>query len=404
MIPMALEQTWRWFGPNDPVSLAEVKQTGVSGIVSALHHLPTGSLWPVDEILKRKKEIEGSGLTWSVAESVPVHEDIKKRSGNYHKFVELYQQAIRNLGLCGIDTVCYNFMPLLDWSRTDLDVQLADGSVTTRFQSTVFAAFDLCVLQRQNAEEDYSEDQVREARLYFDKLNEAEKRKLLETILLGFPGSLESYSLAELKSALLEYQDLNKNDLHDNLRSFIREITPVAEESGVLLAIHPDDPPWPLLGLPRIVSNRQDIERLLSAADSPSNGLTLCTGSLGASANNDLVDITSTFAARINFVHLRNVVRSGPHDFSESDHLDGNVDMHGVMKALLLEQQRRGAEGRKDRRMPFRPDHGRLMFADKLMADLKGQSVYPGYSLFGRMRAVAELRGLELGIRRSLDL
>ncbi len=401
---MSLEQTWRWFGPNDPVSLAEIRQTGVSGIVSALHHLPTGSIWPVDEIRKRKKEIEGSGLTWSVVESVPIHEDIKKQSGNRRKFIDAYKQTIRNLGVCGIEVVCYNFMPVLDWSRTDLETELADGSLTTKFQSSVFAAFDLFVLRWLNAEKDYAEEKIREARQHYESLSEGGKAKLLQTILLGLPGSQESYSLAELRSAVSGYQDLSENDLRDSLYSFIREVAPVAEESGVLLAIHPDDPPWPLLGMPRIVSNKQDIEQLLRAEESPSNGLTLCTGSLGAGAKNDLVDIVSTFAKRINFVHLRNVVNSGPHDFTESDHLDGNVDMYGVMKALLLEQQRRMAEGRKDRRMPFRPDHGRLQIADKPLAGMKGQPVYPGHSLLGRMRAMAELRGLELGIRRSLQL
>ncbi len=401
---MALEQTWRWFGSHDPVGLPEIRQTGVSGIVTALHHVPIGSVWPADEIMERKKAIEAHGLRWSVAESLPLHEDIKQRTGNYRTLIDQYKQSIRNLGSCGIDTVCYNFMPLLDWSRTDLEFLYADGSITTRFEAHVMAAFDLHILQRRGAEGDYPEEQIRKATQYYESLNGTQRERLQQTILLGFPGSMEAYSLEKLKSALEAYQLLQPSSLRDALIVFLKDIVPVAEESGVRMAIHPDDPPWPLLGLPRIVSTKQDIGELLRAVDSPSNGLTLCTGSLGASEQNDLVDIASAFAGRINFVHLRNVVRTGPRDFNESDHLEGTVDMYRVMKTLVLEQQRRKDEGRVDRRLPFRPDHGRLTVADTLLADLKGQAVYPGYSLFGRMRALAELRGLETGIRRALQL
>ena len=401
---MALEQTWRWFGPDDPVGLSEIRQTGVSGIVTALHHIPTGSVWPVDEIVKRNNAIEAHGLRWSVAESLPIHEDIKQRGGNYRTLIDQYKQSIRNLGTCGIDTVCYNFMPVLDWSRTDLEFQYGDGSITTRFEARVMAAFDLHILRRRGAEGDYPEEQIRTAAQYFESLTTAQRERLQQTILLGFPGSLEAYSLERLRSALGTYQHLRGSDLRASLIAFLKDIVPVAEESGVRLAIHPDDPPWALLGLPRIVSTKQDIGELLRAVDSPSNGLTLCTGSLGAGEQNNLVDIASAFAGRINFVHLRNVVRTGPQDFNESDHLEGAVDMYGVMKTLVLEQRRRKDEGRTDRRLPFRPDHGRLTVADTLLADIKGRAVYPGYSLFGRMRALAELRGLETGIRRALQL
>ncbi|MDZ7288794.1 MAG: mannonate dehydratase [candidate division KSB1 bacterium] len=396
---MALEQTWRWFGPKDPISLKEIKQTGATGIVTALHHIPIGEVWPVDEIMKRKRIIEAEGLTWSVAESIPVHEDIKKREGNYRQYLENYKASIRNLGQCGIDTVCYNFMPVLDWSRTDLEVVFKDGSITTKFEAKVFAAFDLFILKRPGAEKNYHEDQIQQAEQYFATLDENQRQKLIQTILLGFPGSWESYTLEKLLSALRDYEGIGDTELRENLYIFLREIIPVAEEAGVLMAIHPDDPPWPLLGLPRVVSHKPDIERILKVNDSPSNGLTLCTGSLGASAKNDLVDMAESFAPRINFVHLRNVTRNQDGDFIEDNHLDGDVDMYGVMKALIIEQKRRVEEGRKDTRMPFRPDHGHLMLPDQ-----HRQGIYPGYSLFGRMRGLAELRGLELGIRRSLGI
>jgi len=396
---MALEQTWRWFGPKDPISLKEIKQTGATGIVTALHHIPTGEAWPIDEIMKRKQIIEVEGLKWSVAESITVHEGIKKKKGNFRQQIENYKDSIRNLGKCGIDIVCYNFMPVLDWSRTDLQVVFKGGSITTKFESKVFAAFDIFILKRPDAEKSYSEKEFRNAKQYYDSLNVDQKEKLIETILLGFPGSGEAYTIEELKSALSEYNEIGDNELRENLYYFIKEIIPAAEESGVLMAIHPDDPPWPLLGLPRVVSNKRDIEQILSAFDSPSNGITLCTGSFGASTKNNLVEITESFSNRINFIHLRNVKRNDNGDFIEDNHLDGDVDMFGVMKALLLEQKRRKGEGRKNIRMPFRPDHGHLMLPDQNRI-----GIYPGYSLFGRMRGLAELRGLELGITRSLGL
>jgi mannonate dehydratase len=401
---MGLEQTWRWFGPKDPVTLRQVRQTGAVGIVTALHHIPIGEIWPTDEIVKRKQIIEAEGLRWSVAESVPVHEDIKRRNGRYRQFIENYKQSIRNLGKCGVDTVCYHFMPVLDWSRTDLHTEFEDGSITTKFETRVFAAFDLFVLKRPGAGEDYNETQITNARKYYEGLDASQKERLVQTVLLGFPGSEEAYTMDQFRSALSEYHDIGDEELRENLCNILKEIIPVAEESGVLMAIHPDDPPRPLLGLPRIVSNKQDIERLLGVIDLPSNGITLCTGSLGASVTNNTVDIAETFAGRINFIQLRNITRNKDGDFIEAKHLDGDVDMYGVMKALVLEQKRRADEGRRDRRMPMRPDHGHFLLADEVLFGQRKQRVYPGYSLFGRMRGLAELRGLELGVRRSLGL
>jgi mannonate dehydratase len=396
---MAFEQTWRWFGTKDPVTLKEVKQTGAAGIVTALHHIPAGAVWSVGEISKRKRMIESEGLSWSVVESVPVHENIKKRKADYRILIKNYIETIRNLGKCGIDIICYNFMPVLDWSRTELRVQRKDGSISTKFEATVFAAFDVFLLKRANAEKDYSTEQIAQAEAYYKSLDAKTKTKLIETILLGLPGSLEAYTLDEFKSALHEYDSIGDAELGDNLSCFLKEIIPAAEDSGVFMVIHPDDPPWSLLGLPRIVSRKTDFERILQVIDSPANGLTLCTGSLGAGIGNDLVDIAESFAERINFIHFRNVSRNEAGDFFEEDHLAGDIDIYGVMKALLLEQKRRIAEGRKDNRMPFRPDHGHLMLPDQ-----HKEGIYPGYSLFGRMRGLAELRGLELGIRRSLEI
>ncbi len=390
---MAFEKTWRWFGPNDPISLKEIKQTGATGIVTALHHIPIGEVWTVEEILKRKNVIESEGFQWSVVESVPVHEDIKKRKGNYELYINNYKETIRNLGKCGIDTVCYNFMPILDWSRTDLETVYEDGSITSKFETKAFAAFDIFILKRNGAEKDYTDEQTKQAEIYFKNMNDKEKEKLINTILFGLPGSWEAYSLEEFKKALNEYSDINDEALQNNLIDFIKEIIPVAEESNVFLVVHPDDPPRSLLGLPRIVSSKSNIEKILKAVDSIYNGLTLCTGSLGAGFRNDVIDIARSFADRINFLHLRNVTRNSDGDFMEADHLNGDINLYEIMKILLYEQKRRINAGRKDIRMPMRPDHGRLMIPEQ---NKKG--IYPGYSLFGRMRALAELRGLELGI------
>jgi mannonate dehydratase len=396
---MPFEQTWRWFGPKDPVSLKEAKQAGIAGIVTALHDIPVGEVWPSDAIQKRKEIIEAEGLHWSVAESVPVHENIKKRTGDYRRLIENYKESIRNLGRCGIKTICYNFMPVLDWSRTDLHVTFRDGSITTKFDMRAFAAFDLFILKRHDAEKNYTGKQIADAKDFFDTLGEGQKEELKRTVLFGLPGSLQAYTLEEFRSAIGEYENIDENDLRANLLSFIKEIIPVAEESGVFMAIHPDDPPWSLLGLPRVVRNEEDVEKILGVIDSPANGLTLCTGSFGAGYHNDLVAMANRFAERINFVHLRNVTRNAEGDFLEENHLEGDIDIYGVMRTLLLEQKRRADLGMANKRMPMRPDHGHLMLPDQ-----HKEGIYPGYSLFGRMRALAELRGMELGIVRSLGL
>jgi len=392
-----MEQTWRWFGPHDPIKLEEVKQTGATGIVTALHHIPSGEVWTYEEVLKRKQQIESAGLRWSVAESLPVHEGIKTNNADRPRLIENYKASISNLGRCGIDTACYNFMPVLDWSRTDLGVVFKDGSITSKFEIKVFSAFDLFILKRDGAEADYTQEELKIAREYFEGLTDTQRNKLTETVLLGFPGSGEAYTLEQLRKALKTYEAIGNEELRHNLVLFLQDVVPVAEESGVRLAIHPDDPPFPLLGLPRIVTNRTDIETILAVHDSPSNGITLCTGSFGAGMKNDLQELTELFAPRINFIHLRNVTKDAQGDFVEDNHLEGDVDMYGVIKTLLLEQKRRAEEGRADIRMPMRPDHGHLMLADQ-----QREKVYPGYSLFGRMRGLAELRGMEMGIARSL--
>jgi mannonate dehydratase len=396
-----MEQTFRWFGPNDPVTLPEIRQTGATGIVTALHQIPIGEVWSVDEIQKRKMLIEAGGLSWSVTESVPVHESIKKRTGEYRRYIESYKTTLRNLGKCGIDTVCYNFMPVLDWSRTELNTVFRDGSITSRFEAARFAAFDLFILKRNNAESFYSPVQVNAARTWFEKADDSQKDKLTETVLLGLPGSGDAYTLEAFRDAIGSYAGVRDGELRENLSAFIREVVPAAEESGVFLAIHPDDPPWPLLGLPRVVSTAKDVERILSAVDSPVNGITLCTGSFGARPDNNLVAMAGRFARRVSFVHLRNVRSDRGGGFVEENHLEGDVDLYGVIRAILFEQKRRAQEGRKDRRMPMRPDHGHLMLPDAALAEQKGKNTYPGYSLWGRMRGLAELRGLEIGILRA---
>jgi mannonate dehydratase len=391
-----LEQTWRWFGTYDTIHLNDIRQTGATGIVTALHHLPIGSIWPVGEIMKRKNEIEQSGLTWLVVESIPVHEDIKRQIGKFQSYIENYKQSIRNLGQCGIHTVCYNFMPVLDWTRTDLDYVTPDGSTALRFEETALAAFDVFILKRKGAENDYTGEIINKAKTFIDNLESSKKEILIKTILAGLPGSEEGYTFSEFEEMLKSYDGITSHDLKKNLSYFIREITPVAVEAGVRLAIHPDDPPFPLFGLPRVVSTEEDAKAVIEACDAPNNGLTLCTGSYGARPDNDLPGMAKRLGNRINFIHLRNVLIENGRTFHESDHLDGSVDMAGVIKALILEQQQRISAGRSDINIPMRPDHGH-----KMLYDLK-KDTFPGYSLIGRMRGLAELRGLEMGIRKSL--
>ncbi len=380
----------RWYGPNDVLSLKELKQAGITGIVTALHEIPVGEIWTENAILERKAEIEDLGLEWSVIESLPVHEDIKKRSGNYEQYIEDYKISLRNIGKCGIEVVAYNFMPILDWVRTEHHFENKEGATVLRYDPVTFAFFDLFLLKRKNVEDDYSDAAIAEAKKLGEKLTSEEKDQLFKSILLGLPGSKENFTPEIIKEQLETYQHINDEKLRENLVAFLSEVAPVAAESGVKLAIHPDDPPFSVLGLPRVVSKQEDLEYIFNNVDINANGLCYCTGSLGANPDNDLLEIFDKFSDRIHFLHLRNVRKEASGVFMESDHLDGDVPMTEVMKKIVKLQQE------KEKSIPMRPDHGYLHSMEK------DKKYYAGYSFIGRLKGLAELRGLELGILETL--
>jgi mannonate dehydratase len=401
---MSLEQTWRWYGPSDPVTLMDIRQAGATGIVTALHEIPNGDVWDYEAIKARKRFIEWDdrkskpkprGLTWSVVESVPVHEDIKQGKPTRDHYIENYKQSLRNIGKAGIPVLCYNFMPVVDWTRTNLNLKLEDGALALAFNMVDFIVFDVFILRRKGAKNQYSPELIAKAELRFESMNGEKRYELEKTIIAGLPGAEESWTLEQFLQKLDEYSDIDDNKYRENLKYFLEQVAPVAEESGVKLAIHPDDPPFSLFGLPRVVSTEKDIEFILNIYDSIYNGFTLCTGSLGVRPDNDLEGIVKRHGAKLNFAHLRSTQRDEFNGFHEAGHLRGDVDMYAVMLAILKEQRKRQSVYRPDHTIPMRADHGHTILDDL------NKKTNPGYSAIGLLRGMAELRGLELGIERS---